>query len=106
MPGVDGGPGRPDLGERLEHRLREVLLALEKSRLAEYLELLERPRRLIYLNLLAGLARGLGMAVGFTILGAVVIWMLRSSFLANMPVIGSWIAQLVRIVEMELRAPH
>ncbi|MBC7340204.1 MAG: hypothetical protein H5U04_10180 [Firmicutes bacterium] len=105
MPGADGGPDRPD-PERLEHRLREVLLALEKSRLAEYLELLQRPGRLIYLNLLAGLARGLGMAIGFTILGAVVIWFLRSSFLVNMPVIGSWIAQLVRIVEMELRAPR
>lgn len=106
MPGAEGGPDRPDPTERLEHRLREVLLALEKSRLAEYLELLQRPGRLIYLNLLAGLARGLGMAIGFTILGAVVIWFLRSSFLANMPVIGSWIAQLVRIVEMELRAPR
>ncbi|MDI6894908.1 MAG: DUF5665 domain-containing protein [Bacillota bacterium] len=105
MPGGGGGPDRSDLAA-LEHRLRELLLALQKARLAEYLELLQRPGRLVYLNLLAGLARGFGMAIGFTILGAVVIWFLRSSFLVNMPVIGSWIAQLVRIVEMELRAPH
>lgn len=90
----------------LERRLEEVLLALQRARLAEYLELLQRPGRLFLLNLLAGLARGLGIAVGFTVLGAIVIWFLRSSFLANLPVVGSWIAQLVRIVEMELRAPR
>ncbi|MEW6546179.1 MAG: DUF5665 domain-containing protein [Bacillota bacterium] len=106
MPSGSGGPELPDATERLEHRLQEVLVALQRARLAEYLELLQRPGRLVYLNLLAGLARGLGMAIGFTILGAAVIWFLRSSFLINMPVIGSWIAQLVRIVEMELRAPH
>lgn len=106
MPGADeGGPRLPPT-ERLEDLLREVLLALQKSHLASYLELLQSPGRLIYLNLLAGLARGLGMAIGFTILGAAVLLLLRSSFLANMPVIGSWIAQIVRIVEMELRAPR
>lgn len=106
MPAGGGDSPGPDPGGELERRLRDVLLALQRARLAEYLELLQSPGRLLYLNFLAGLARGLGMAVGFTILGAVVIWFLRSSFLAHMPVIGSWIAQIVRIVEMELRAPR
>ncbi|HHY94148.1 MAG TPA: hypothetical protein GX513_03930 [Firmicutes bacterium] len=95
-----------DWARRLEKRVDELILSLQKARLAEYIELLQRPARLVYLNLLAGLARGLGMAVGFTVLGAIVILILRSSFLANMPLIGSWIAQIVRIVEMELRAPR
>ncbi|MHB9094685.1 MAG: DUF5665 domain-containing protein [Eubacteriales bacterium] len=78
-------------------------MAMEKMKLAEYVELLNRPARLFYINFLAGLARGLGMAVGFTILGALLIYSLRQLQVLNLPVIGGLIAEIVRIVQTNLR---
>lgn len=65
-------------------------------------DLLYRPRRLIYVNFVAGLARGLGMAVGFTILGALVVYFLRLVVLLNLPGISSFIATIIRLVRQEL----
>ena len=87
----------------LAHKIDELGIALEKMKLAEYVELLNRPARLFYINFFAGVARGLGMAVGFTILGALLILTLRKLQVLNIPVIGGLIAEIVRIVQSNLR---
>lgn len=87
----------------LEEKVERLSWALEKTSLAEYAELWRRPWRMIWLNFLAGLARGLGMAVGFSILGAVLLYLLQGAFFRNLPVIGNYIADLVRIVQFHLQ---
>lgn len=76
---------------------------MEKIKLAEYVELLNKPGRLLWLNFLAGVARGLGMAVGFTFLGAILIFSLRRMVALNLPVIGRFIAEVVFIVQEYLQ---
>jgi len=88
--------------ERLTDRLDTLALKLEKMKIEEYVSMLERPARLLYLNFLAGLARGLGFAVGFTILGAVVLYILQRTFVANLPLVGDFIAEIVLIVQQQL----
>ncbi|HHY38266.1 MAG TPA: hypothetical protein GX507_05000 [Clostridia bacterium] len=83
-------------------RIESLATSMEKSSIAEYVEFYKRPFRVIYVNFLAGVARGFGIAVGITILGAVVLYILQRSFVRNIPMIGSFIAEIVRIVEMEL----
>lgn len=96
---------RKELGGRLE-ALEEKLEALSEylARREEIVvgDLLRRPRRLLYVNFVAGLARGLGMAVGFTLLGALVLYFLRALVLLNLPGISSFIATLIRLVRQEL----
>lgn len=87
----------------LEDKIEELGIALEKMKLAEYVELLNRPARLFYINFFAGIARGLGMAVGFTILGALLIYALQQAQVLNLPIIGKFIAEIVRIVQINLR---
>ncbi len=87
----------------LEQKIEELGIALEKMKLAEYVELLNNPTRLFYLNFFAGIARGLGMAVGFTILGALLLYTLQQLQVLNLPVIGELIAQIVKIVQSNLR---
>jgi hypothetical protein len=88
--------------ERLSLKLDELSRHMERMKLAEYVAMLQRPRRLLYLNFVSGLARGLGFAVGFTILGAVVLYALQRALMLNLPVIGGFIAEIVRIVEERL----
>ncbi|HBT46880.1 MAG TPA: hypothetical protein DEA73_03205 [Peptococcaceae bacterium] len=86
----------------LKEKIEDLLLALEKANLAEWVELYRRPLRLLYLNFLAGLARGLGVAVGVTILGTLVLYLVRELALQNLPVIGKLIAEIVRVVQREI----
>lgn len=86
----------------LAERVKALTLAMEKMKLAEYVNLLERPWRLMYINFLAGLARGVGTAVGFTLLAALVVYILRWLVMLHLPGISGFIAEIVRMVRLRL----
>lgn len=92
-----------DYKHRLEAKVEELASAMEKMKLAEYVEYLQNTRRMLMINFMAGLARGLGMAVGFTILGALLIYILQKMVLLNLPLIGDFIADLVRLVDYSMK---
>lgn len=72
---------------------------LEAMRIADYMELLEKPRKLIMTNFIAGVFRGLGFAIGTTIVFAVVVEFLRRIILINIPVISDYLVQLIKLIE-------
>lgn len=84
-------------------RLAEVM---EKSRVLENLEMILDRRKLLWNNFLAGLARGLGFGVGLTVLAAVVIYLLvillKSIVALDIPLIGTYIADIVEIVQDQI----
>ncbi len=85
------------------HRMTtEIAQQLEKSRIADYTQLLNRPWKLIGTNLLAGTARGVGIAIGFTFFAATIIYLLQALGALNLPIIGDYIADIVRIVQRQL----
>ncbi|MGI6144273.1 MAG: hypothetical protein GX092_08030 [Clostridia bacterium] len=86
----------------LENKVAELSMAMEKVKIAEYVEYLNNTWRMLYTNFIAGIARGLGMAVGFTILGALLIYLLRQIVLLNLPLIGDFIAEIVQLVNESL----
>lgn len=79
-------------------RMEEHLQRLEKLQLAEYLRYARDTRRLMLTQFLGGLFRGLGMAVGFTILGAVLILVLNALAQRNLPIIGDLLTKIMEIV--------
>jgi len=83
-------------------KLNELSLVLEKLKLADYLKHLNNIKRMVWINFLGGVARGLGIAIGFTLLGALVLYLLQQSFLNNLPVIGDIIADIVEIANERL----
>lgn len=89
--------------QALAGRLDDLAQAMERASLAEYVELVRQPWRMARINFIAGVARGLGSAVGFTILGAFLIYLLQHVFIRNLPVVGSKIAALVDVVQMYMR---
>lgn len=88
--------------ESLRDKIDELAINMEKMKLAEYVNLLNRPWRLLYINFISGLARGLGTAVGFAILGAIMLLVLQHLVRLNLPVIGGFIAEIVAIVQSRL----
>ncbi|MPM76649.1 hypothetical protein SDC9_123648 [bioreactor metagenome] len=87
--------------EFMGKQVQRLVHHLESMRIAEYVELLQRPARLIFMNFVAGLARGLGIAIGATLIFALMVEFLRRLIMLNIPGIGSFIAEIVQIVELK-----
>ncbi len=81
----------------LEDKLELISISLEKTKISEYTEIINNPKRLLLVNFIGGIARGLGTALGFTILTAITIYFIRQ--LVNLPLIGQHIAELINIIE-------
>jgi hypothetical protein len=98
------GPSRNDdfLLNRLNQRVARLLQEIDKFNIAEYMELLNSPRRFFWVNFLGGLGRGLGAALGATIFAAVAIYVLQRIVVLNLPLIGDFIAEIVRIVQSRM----
>lgn len=86
--------------EYIGSHLERLIHHLEAMRISEYIELLERPSKLIFINFIAGIARGLGIAIGATLVFAVMLEFLRRLIMLNIPGIGNFVAEIIRIVEM------
>lgn len=97
-------PGDSNHGLKVSFRERLDQLAryLERGNFIEFMQLLQSPGRLLWTNFLAGVARGFGIAVGFSAIGALFIYLLGLLAGLNLPVIGEFIANLVRIVQQQL----
>ncbi len=86
----------------LEDKIDDLSNKLEKSKIFEYVNLLETPSKLLVINFWIGIIRGLGMAIGFTILGAALIYILQKVVLWNLPVISDLISEIIRMVKEQL----
>lgn len=80
-------------------RMEEYLCRLEQLQLAEYLRYVGDTKRFVRTQFVGGLFRGLGMAVGFTILGAVLVLILNALAQHNLPIIGDFLKKIAEIVQ-------
>ncbi len=87
--------------KKLSGILDKLAIYLDKINLQDYILLIQNPLRLMYLNFLSGMARGLGIALGMTLLFGLLIIILTK--LINVPLIGTYIAEIIRIVNQELK---
>ncbi len=87
----------------LYKKLARLEVKLEQANLAEFMKIIENPLRLIFLNFLSGLARGFGIAIGLTMIAGVFLMLLSRLASLNLPIIGKFVADLVRIVNYQLK---
>lgn len=90
---------KKDLMELLNKKLDQMAVNMEKFKLVDYVYYIEHPRKMLFANFLGGLARGFGIAIGFTLLGAVILYLLRELVMWQLPVIGKVISDIVNIVQ-------
>jgi uncharacterized membrane protein len=86
----------------LRDRLEQIAQSIEKAQIADYVQLMQRPRRLIFLNLVAGISRGVGIAIGFTIFTSTIVYVLQIIGALDIPIIGGYIADIVKHVQLQL----
>ncbi|PKM84044.1 MAG: hypothetical protein CVU88_00175 [Firmicutes bacterium HGW-Firmicutes-13] len=90
------------LVKELIEKIEKLSQDMEKFNLAEYLQLINNPRRFLWINFLSGLFRGLGIALGASFLAAVFLYLIQRMVVLNLPLIGDFIAEIVKIVQNEL----
>jgi hypothetical protein len=86
----------------LNEQMQALSFNMEKSQIADYILLLQRPKRLIFFNLLSGISRGIGIAIGVTIFTSSAVYILQLIGALNIPIIGDYIADVVKHVTYEL----
>ncbi|BBI34654.1 hypothetical protein KCTCHS21_40530 [Cohnella abietis] len=86
----------------LTKKLERLSVDMEKAQLKEYVNLMQRPWQLIWKNFLSGLSRGVGIALGFTFFAATIVYLLQFLGALNLPIVGDYIADIVRIVQRQL----
>lgn len=103
---VKGGKD-PELQEKesidwqeLEGKVTELYNVLERINLTEYITYLNNPRRLLLMNFGVGLVKGLGGAIGATLLLGLIVMFLKRLVLLNLPVIGGVIGEIIKIVNV------
>lgn len=85
----------------IKRYLEKLIIIVERSRIRDYMYLTDSKRRLFIINFIAGLGKGLGQAIGFTILAAIVISLLFSW--VDLPIIGRYIAKILSYVQEYIR---
>lgn len=88
--------------DSIEQRLIKVTNDLERTQIADYVNLMNRPMKLLWRNLMAGVARGVGTAIGWVFLATFILYLLQLLGALNLPIIGDYIADIVRIVQNQL----
>lgn len=89
------------MSRRLMDKVEYLGNTLERMRLDEYLDFVSNRKRMLFLSFLGGVMRGVGFMFGFSIIGAVVVTVLRGIVLDNLPGIGSFLSEVIH--EMEIR---
>ena len=83
----------------LQKSIDKLTDMLQNMNLHDLIYILGSKKEIIKRNLLAGIARGIGGGIGFTIITAIIIYFLQKIVRLNIPIIGEYINDIVEIVE-------
>lgn len=75
---------------------KELVKVFEAAGVVEYLEYLQSGKRLLWVNFKAGVAKGLGVTVGMTMVLGIFIWVL--TMLVDLPIVGEYFAKAEQFV--------
>lgn len=83
----------------VEKQLNNIDKKITNLHHSDYIYVKNNLKSMLWYNFLIGLARGLGMAVGFTLLGALAIYVLQKLVLLNLPGISQVISDIIKFVQ-------
>ena len=89
-----------ELLQSINDRLEELTNELKNNEAFAYYKKINHPHWMFWSNFGVGIARGLGMTIGLTVVVTLLVMILRS--IINLPLIGDYIAEIIRIVQEQL----
>ncbi len=89
-----------NINELLLKKIEQFSQQMERLHLPEYIAYLHNPKRILFINFLVGLARGIGVSIGATVVAGLIIYLL--SKMVTLPIVGQFIAEIIKIVKVYL----
>lgn len=83
----------------LNQNIERLIKFLDKKNIEQVIDILGSKRQIVKRNFLAGIFRGMGFGIGVTIVTSVIIYFLQKLVRLNLPWIGMFINDIVKIVE-------
>ncbi|MCI8587566.1 MAG: hypothetical protein HFJ49_03015 [Clostridia bacterium] len=83
----------------LELGINKISKNLENKEKHDLIYILGSKKEIIKRNIIAGIFRGIGTGIGFTIITAIIIYFLQRIVRLNIPVIGEYINDIIEIVQ-------
>ncbi len=80
-------------------QLEKLVTQLEKMNFADYIGYVHRPFYVFYINFLIGVARGVGLTVGASLVVAFLFQLVSAIIKMNIPFITEILQNIVRIVQ-------
>ena len=87
----------------MDERIERLIRAAEKLRLEEWVRFEADRKRRLFDAFWQGVFRGLGIMVGFSMVGALVLYILQALARQNLPLIGDYLARVIQLVESRMR---
>lgn len=89
----------------LNSNIGKLAFSLERARIDEYTSMLTRPWKFFFFNFAVGIFRGVGIAIGMTLVAALLLYFLVNILIkmVDLPIIGTYIAELVKFVNQYLQ---
>ena len=93
------------LMEKLNNSVNKLAETMQRARIDEYTSMLTRPWKFFFMNLVAGTFRGVGMAIGMTLVAALIVYIVSKVLISmvDLPIIGMYIAKVVKFVEQAMQ---
>ncbi len=80
-------------------QLEKVAMHIERMRLGDYVEMMGRPGRIIWMNLLGGIAKGVGLTIGATLVIAILFKLLSALIAMKIPYLTDMLQEVVQIIK-------
>lgn len=86
----------------LEKQIDNLNKILSDMNIRDFAEIVGSRKQIFTRNLIAGVTKGIGMGIGITLMTALIIFLLQKAVTLNLPIIGDFIADIVKIVETKV----
>lgn len=83
----------------LIRKIDKINKTIERNNILELAEILGNTKKMLVKNFFSGIAKGVGIGIGFSLLTAVLVYLLQRIIRLNIPIISEYITDIVEIVE-------
>ncbi len=83
----------------LEEKIEKLNTILVEANIRELSYIIGSKKQILIRNILAGIAKGIGVGIGFTLITAIIIYILQKIVKLNLPIIGDYIVDIIDIVQ-------
>ena len=88
-----------NLEKKILIQLDRLNYILNRNKVLDLIEIAGITKKFLIRNFLSGIIKGIGVGIGFSVITALIIYLLQKIIKLNIPVISKYIADIVEIVQ-------